>query len=166
MAIRYQRGNQNPYIEDEQTTQWPKVWRYQRGNQNPYIEEEQTTQCILTLNSSFIYYIISWMQNKLIISSAGFTNMLDRLKTTASEFRGLLAKVYSAFDINIGLSYLCCHSTLCFLNNLSVIFLTQLHSISEYWRILKAPRHPRFYSNWINTIPSSSGSVDGGLGGT
>jgi len=21
------------------------VWRYQRGNQNPYIEEEQTTQC-------------------------------------------------------------------------------------------------------------------------
>ena len=24
MAKRYQRGNQNPYIEDEQTTQWPK----------------------------------------------------------------------------------------------------------------------------------------------
>ena len=22
-----------------------RVWRYQRGNQNPYIEEEQTTQC-------------------------------------------------------------------------------------------------------------------------
>jgi hypothetical protein len=22
---RYQRGNQNPYIEEEQTTQWPKV---------------------------------------------------------------------------------------------------------------------------------------------
>jgi len=22
--IRYQRGNQNPYIEEEQTTQWPK----------------------------------------------------------------------------------------------------------------------------------------------
>jgi len=21
-----------------------RVWRYQRGNQNPYIEEEQTTQ--------------------------------------------------------------------------------------------------------------------------
>ena len=21
------------------------VWRFQRGNQNPYIEEEQTTQC-------------------------------------------------------------------------------------------------------------------------
>ena len=23
-ARRYQRGNQNPYIEEEQTTQWPK----------------------------------------------------------------------------------------------------------------------------------------------
>jgi hypothetical protein len=22
---RYQRGNQNPYIEEEQTTQWPKL---------------------------------------------------------------------------------------------------------------------------------------------
>jgi hypothetical protein len=24
MAKRYQRGNENPYIEEEQTTQWPK----------------------------------------------------------------------------------------------------------------------------------------------
>ena len=24
MAERYQRGNQKPYIEEEQTTQWPK----------------------------------------------------------------------------------------------------------------------------------------------
>ena len=23
-VCRYQRGNQNPYIEEEQTTQWPK----------------------------------------------------------------------------------------------------------------------------------------------
>ena len=30
-SLRYQRGNQNPLIEEEQTTQWPK-------------EEEQTTQ--------------------------------------------------------------------------------------------------------------------------
>ena len=62
MAKRYQSGNQNPSIEEEQTTQWPKdtkavirivYWRrtdktmakrYQRSNQNPYIEEEQTTQ--------------------------------------------------------------------------------------------------------------------------
>jgi hypothetical protein len=24
MATRYHRGNQNPYIEEEQTTQWPQ----------------------------------------------------------------------------------------------------------------------------------------------
>ena len=42
MPNRYQRSNQNPYIEEEQTVHWPK--RYQRSNQNPYIEEEQTAQ--------------------------------------------------------------------------------------------------------------------------
>jgi hypothetical protein len=60
---RYQRDNQNPYIEEEQRPQWPKekvqrkkndlqtiqikqrrVWGYQRGNRNPYIKEEPTTQ--------------------------------------------------------------------------------------------------------------------------
>ena len=30
---RYQRGNQNPYIEEEQTTQWPKK-KYKRTNNN------------------------------------------------------------------------------------------------------------------------------------
>ena len=37
--------NSNSIIVDftEDTIKW-RVWRYQRGNQNPYIEEEQTTQ--------------------------------------------------------------------------------------------------------------------------
>ena len=32
MAKRYQRGNQNQYIEDEQTTHWPKekVQKYKK----------------------------------------------------------------------------------------------------------------------------------------
>ena len=37
---RYQRGNQNPYIEEEQTTQWPKE-KVQKANndlQNIYIK--------------------------------------------------------------------------------------------------------------------------------
>jgi hypothetical protein len=42
---------------------------------------------------------------------------------------------------------ICCHNVLYFLNNLSVIFLTQLHSISEYCRILSTPHHLRLYSN-------------------
>jgi hypothetical protein len=44
-------SNQNPYIEEEQTTQWPKekVLTNKKSlkipsNQNPYIEEEQKTQ--------------------------------------------------------------------------------------------------------------------------
>ena len=31
IVCRYQRGNQNPYIEEEQTTQWPKE-KVQRTN--------------------------------------------------------------------------------------------------------------------------------------
>ena len=41
MAKRFHKGNQNPYIKEEQTTQWPKDTT---GVINPYIEEEQTTQ--------------------------------------------------------------------------------------------------------------------------
>ena len=37
MVKRYQRGNQNMYMEEEQTTQWSK-------DTNLYIEEEETTQ--------------------------------------------------------------------------------------------------------------------------
>jgi hypothetical protein len=29
----YQRGNQNPYIEEEQTTQWPKEKKGQKDKQ-------------------------------------------------------------------------------------------------------------------------------------
>ena len=36
---RYQRGNQNPYIEEEQTTQWSK-----EEQTTQWSKEEQTTQ--------------------------------------------------------------------------------------------------------------------------
>ena len=37
---RYQRGNQNPYIEEEQTTQWPKeiVQKDKQDLQNIHIK--------------------------------------------------------------------------------------------------------------------------------
>ena len=50
--------------------------------------------------------------------------------------RGPPAKVCIIFNTVIGLSHLCCHNVMYFLNNPSIIFLTQLHSISEYSRIL------------------------------
>ena len=65
-----------------------------------------------------------------------------------------------------GLSHLCCHSVLYFLNNSSVIFLTQLHSISEYCRILKTPHHLCLYWNWLKTLPSSSSREGEELGGS
>jgi len=53
--------------------------------------------------------------------------------THSTGFRGPQVKVYSVFLTSsvIGLSH--------FLNNPSVIFLTQLHSISECCRILNTP---------------------------
>jgi hypothetical protein len=75
--------------------------------------------------------------------SDGFTHRLDRLKSRATKCKGPPAKVYNIFNTVIGLSHLCCQKVLYFLNNPSVIFLTQLHSISEYCRILNTPHHPR-----------------------
>jgi len=34
---------------EEHDVEWRRVWRYQRDNQDPHIEEEQTTQFILLL---------------------------------------------------------------------------------------------------------------------
>jgi hypothetical protein len=45
----------------------------------------------------------------MVVSSAGFTYRLDRLKPRASIFRGPLVKVYNIFNTVIELSYLCCH---------------------------------------------------------
>ena len=97
--------------------------------------------------------------------SVGFTYRLDRLKPRASTFRGPPAKVYFLFNVFIGLSHLCCHNVLYLLSNPSVIFLTQLDSISEYCRIWNIPHHLRLYSNWLNTLPSFSSRESGELGG-
>ena len=53
-------------------------------------------------------------------------------------------------------------NVLYFLNNPSVIFLTQLNSISEYYRIVYTPHHLYLYWNWLI---SSSNRDCGKLGG-
>jgi hypothetical protein len=43
---RYQRGNQNPYIEEEQTTQWPKEKAQknkQQSTKHTYKTKDQVT---------------------------------------------------------------------------------------------------------------------------
>jgi hypothetical protein len=47
MAKRYQRGNQNPYIEEEQTTQWSKEkgQKYkQRSTKHAYKTKDRVTR--------------------------------------------------------------------------------------------------------------------------
>ena len=73
------------------------------------------------------------------VLSAGFPYRLNRLKPRVSKFRGPPAKMYNILNTVIWLSHLCCHRVLYFQNHPSVIFLTQLHSISEYCRILNTP---------------------------
>jgi len=44
---RYQRGNQNPYIEEEQTTQWPKekaLKDKQRSTKHTYKTKDRVTR--------------------------------------------------------------------------------------------------------------------------
>ena len=46
---------------------WRGVWRYQRDNQNPYIEEEQTTQCCPVFRggiTDFHFELVFLIENK------------------------------------------------------------------------------------------------------
>jgi hypothetical protein len=55
---RYQRGNQNPYIEEEQTTQWPK--KVQKDKQRPtkhtYTTKDRATRTPLKTGSELRCY--------------------------------------------------------------------------------------------------------------
>ena len=119
-----------------------------------------------TIVSVIICFTNETMTSITMIRSAGFTNRPDRLKPKTSNFRGHPAKVYHIFNNVIRLSHLCCHNVLYFLKNPSVIFLTQLHSISEYCRMLNIPHHLHLYWNWLSTLQSSSSREGGELVGT
>jgi hypothetical protein len=52
----YQRGNQNPYIEEEQTTQWPKEKVHkdkQRSTKHTYKTKDRVTRTPLKTGSEF-----------------------------------------------------------------------------------------------------------------
>ena len=97
----------------------------------------------------------SWFSYWPSLCSAGFTYRLDRLEPRASKFGGLRPRCIIFFTLLLD-SHLCCPNVLYFLSNPSVIFLTQLHSISEYCRILNISCHIRLDWKWLNTLPSSS----------
>ena len=132
-------------------------------NEMSILQIHKTHKIIFTSYNSFgldsvrewcdrVYATIKLPQNRIsayhlavCVPSVGFTYSLDKLKTRASKFRGSPDKVYNMFNTVIGLSHICCYSVLYFLNNPSVIFLTQLHSISEYCRILNTPHLLRLF---------------------
>ena len=108
--------------------------------------------------SDFMHRAIIIMPSGFI--SAGFTYKLDRVKHRVPKFRG-----HIFFDTIIGLSHLSCHSVLYFLSNPSLIFLAEMHTISEYCRILITSDHLHFHWNWLSTIPFSSCREDEEFGG-
>ena len=117
-----------------------------------------------------VHNVLDFMHGSFIIMPSGFINArftykLDRLKHRVPTFLGPPANAYYVFNIVIRLSHLCCHNELYFLNNPSVIFLAELHTISEYCRILITSHHLHFYWNWLNTISSSFGREDEEFGG-
>jgi hypothetical protein len=59
MAKRYQRGNQNPYIEEEQTTQWPKE-KVQKDKQRSTKHTYKTKWFYIV---SFIEYFVYVFEN-------------------------------------------------------------------------------------------------------
>jgi hypothetical protein len=57
---RYQRGNQNPYIEEEQTTQWPKEKvqkEKQRSTKHAHKTKDQVTRTPLKTGGELMCYI-------------------------------------------------------------------------------------------------------------
>ena len=101
---------------------------------NKLLEIVMLVTLIKTFSPNFIG-LCHETKGSSLLNSAGFTYRLDRLKPRASTCREPPAQVNNIFNIVVELSYICCHNVLYFLNNPSVIFLTQLHSISEYCRI-------------------------------
>ena len=156
---------------------WIKIYRqYQQGTRSSHhknqmklkIKKDNTRRPFWMYHMTWVLDLALKIVNIFFVldhTSAGFMYRLNRLKTRASKFRRPPTKVYNIFYTVIGFSHLCCHSVLYFLNSLFVILLTQLHSISEYCRILSTPHHLCLYLTWLNTLPSSSSPESGELGG-
>ena len=54
----YQRGNQNPYIEEEQTTQWPKE-NVQKDKQRSTKHAYKTKKCIMKFcELKYLFYFL------------------------------------------------------------------------------------------------------------
>jgi hypothetical protein len=55
---KYQRGNQNPYIEEEQTTQWPKE-KVQKDKQRSTKHTHKTEDRVTRTPLIFVFHLIT-----------------------------------------------------------------------------------------------------------
>jgi len=81
--------------------------------------------------------------------TAGFTYRLDRLKPSASRFRGSPAKVCIIFITVIGLSHLCCHNVMYFLKQ---PFSNFPYTVAFHFRILQNLKQPSSSSPLLKLI--------------
>jgi hypothetical protein len=67
---RYQRGNQNPYIEEEQTTQWSKE-TVQKGKQwstkHTYKTKDRVTRTPLKTGGELRWFVLSCVKELYLI---------------------------------------------------------------------------------------------------
>jgi hypothetical protein len=62
-VCRYQRGDQNPYIEEEQTTQWPKEKAQkdkQRSTKHTYKTKDRVTRTPLKTGDELVNIFIMY----------------------------------------------------------------------------------------------------------
>jgi hypothetical protein len=67
---RYQRGNQNPYIEEEQTTQWPKEKVQkdkQRSTKHTYKTRDRVTRTPLKTGVFYLVFCVVFYRSLFVV---------------------------------------------------------------------------------------------------
>jgi hypothetical protein len=93
MATRYQRGNQNPYIEEEQTTQWPQE-KVQKDKQRStkHKTKDRVTRTPLTTGVNFffdirilitsLWYLQTFLEDTKAVNGRQTDNTMNTSKKT------------------------------------------------------------------------------------
>jgi hypothetical protein len=91
---RYQRDNQNPYIEEEQTTQWPKE-KVQKDKQwstkHTYKTKDRVTRTPLKTGSELIQYTSPWSGFKLTTLVVMGIDCIGSCKSTYNTITTMMA---------------------------------------------------------------------------
>jgi hypothetical protein len=107
---RYQRGNQNPYIEEEQTTQWPKE-KVQKDKQRSTKHTLYLVFHVVFCRSMFdlfvlatVLYVLLWFTDSYLVSSNSSYIPNTALKISLMIFESLNEKKIFRFFSDISFS--------------------------------------------------------------